>query len=279
MIESFDTSLLISINEEVSFGVVLDMNGLESAIARPWTSSYGQEMFETPWKKAGAIFHALASTQYFQDGNKRTAWVASELLLNELGQELKDLPDINYETFALSTAVLPDWDEEKAAEWFEMNSVTIADKVDFSVLGIESQVDHPAAGLWSGVGINAVGFIVADFPAEHQLDSITRIEWRLEDVGSAPKLEFAVRPFGEDEEPVFRIKAIREGNEGVVVAKSGHPHHRGAMPVIYQYGLLLEFLKPGRAVIEVLCQGTVLRALPVVIDAPEIVPNSMHVKY
>lgn len=273
MIENFDSSLLISINEEVSFGVVLDMNGLESAIARPWTSSYGQELFETPWKKAGAIFHALASTQYFQDGNKRTAWVASELLLNELGQELKELPDINYETFALSTAVLPDWDAEKAAEWFEKNSVSIIDKVDFAVLGLESQVDHPASGLWSGMGINAVGFVVADFPAEHQVDSITRIEWRIEDVGSAPTLDFAVKSFSEAEEPAFRIKAIRHGRNGTVVASSGHPHHHGAMPVIYQYGLLLEFLKPGRAIIQVICQETVLRELPVVVDTSAPVPD------
>lgn len=268
MIEGFDASLLIEINKEFSSGVVLDRNGLEGAIARPWTSVYGHEPFGTPWAKAGALFHGIASTQYFQDGNKRTAWVAAELLLNELGCDLKSLPTINYETFALSVASLTSWNAEKASEWYENNMLTTADKVDYCVLGVDSAVDYPAPGLWSGRGINVYAFEVPHFPFDHQIDCITRIKWRESDAGTTPEFQFAVRGSEESHSSAFRIKAIIQGKEATVVARSGHSHHEGVMPVIYQYGLVLEILGPGIATIDVSCDGVKLRELPVAIHEP-----------
>ncbi len=54
---------------------------LESAVHRPKTSFGGQEEYSTKFEKAAALMHALIKNHPFTDGNKRTALVASIVLL------------------------------------------------------------------------------------------------------------------------------------------------------------------------------------------------------
>lgn len=59
---------------------------LESAVARPFHSAFGQDAYPTVLDKGIALFHSLISNHPFADGNKRTAVTAFDhfLLANGL---------------------------------------------------------------------------------------------------------------------------------------------------------------------------------------------------
>jgi death-on-curing family protein len=59
---------------------------LESAVARPFQSAFGNDIFPTILDKAAALFHSLIANHAFIDGNKRTAVTAFDhfLLANGL---------------------------------------------------------------------------------------------------------------------------------------------------------------------------------------------------
>lgn len=61
---------------------VRDIGGLESAVARPQSSVFGQDAYPTLIEKAAAMLHSLILNHPFYDGNKRTAFAAVGLFLN-----------------------------------------------------------------------------------------------------------------------------------------------------------------------------------------------------
>lgn len=62
-----------------------DRRLLESAVARPWHTAFGEDIYKGIPAKAAALFHSLIANHPFQDGNKRTAVIALDyfLLANE----------------------------------------------------------------------------------------------------------------------------------------------------------------------------------------------------
>lgn len=52
-----------------------------SAVARPFQTAFGQEIWPTTADKAAALFHALACNHCFLNGNKRTAVIALDIFL------------------------------------------------------------------------------------------------------------------------------------------------------------------------------------------------------
>lgn len=59
---------------------------LESAVARPQMSVFGQDAYPTLVEKAAALLHSLVLNHPFVDGNKRTATLAMILFLNWNGR-------------------------------------------------------------------------------------------------------------------------------------------------------------------------------------------------
>jgi death-on-curing protein len=57
---------------------------------RPQSSGFGVEIYPDLFMKAGALLHALSSTQGLFDGNKRTAWACTVVFLDINGHELLD---------------------------------------------------------------------------------------------------------------------------------------------------------------------------------------------
>lgn len=103
---------------------LIDRATLASAVARPQASFGGVEPFETSVAKAAALLHALASTQSFEDGNKRTAWLAAVVMLRANGVTVRTMADIEAEAFVMAVAVSA-WGEQtvaKATEWFTVVS-------------------------------------------------------------------------------------------------------------------------------------------------------------
>lgn len=60
---------------------VRDLGLLESALARPRASAFGEDAYPTLHLKAAALMESLARNHALIDGNKRIAWVATRYFL------------------------------------------------------------------------------------------------------------------------------------------------------------------------------------------------------
>ncbi len=58
---------------------------LHSAIARPFSTFDGVELYPTDFEKAAALFHSLIKSHPFMDGTKRTALAAALYFLERCG--------------------------------------------------------------------------------------------------------------------------------------------------------------------------------------------------
>ena len=67
---------------------VRDTGLLESAIARPYQTFGGQDLYPTGYEKAAAIAESLIVNHPFIDGNKRTGFLAMLAILNEDNLEI-----------------------------------------------------------------------------------------------------------------------------------------------------------------------------------------------
>lgn len=67
---------------------VRDYGLLESALARPRSSVYGQDAYPDLWSKAAALLESLGRNHALVDGNKRLAWTAAWVFLEVNGQAL-----------------------------------------------------------------------------------------------------------------------------------------------------------------------------------------------
>ena len=83
--------------------VVRDHGLLESALARPQASAFGQDAYPTLDQKAGALLHSLARNHALIDGNKRLALAATIAFLGINGQELTFSNDDAYD-FVIAVA-------------------------------------------------------------------------------------------------------------------------------------------------------------------------------
>jgi death on curing protein len=61
--------------------LVRDRGLLESALARPRASAFGEDAYPDLLTKAAALLESLARNHALIDGNKRLAWVAMRLFL------------------------------------------------------------------------------------------------------------------------------------------------------------------------------------------------------
>jgi death-on-curing protein len=122
MTEYLDLDDLLEIAREAVGGdvVVGDYGLLESALARPRASVFGQDAYPDLHLKAAALLHSLARNHAMVDGNKRLAWTACRTFLAINGQWIR-APE--YERFdfviRVATGVVPDLDKiaEQLRTW------------------------------------------------------------------------------------------------------------------------------------------------------------------
>ena len=60
---------------------IRDAGLIESAVARPQATVFGEDAYPTVWEKAAALLHSVAGNHAFVDGNKRTAWLCARVFL------------------------------------------------------------------------------------------------------------------------------------------------------------------------------------------------------
>ena len=99
MIEYLDLEDLLEIaRRAVGEDVAIRDHGLlESALARPRASVFGQDAYADVHLKAAALLQSLARNHALIDGNKRLAWTACRTFLAINGVWLKALEDQRFE--------------------------------------------------------------------------------------------------------------------------------------------------------------------------------------
>jgi death-on-curing protein len=111
MTEYLDLDDLLEIAQEaVSRQVVVgDYGLLESALARPRASVFGEDAYPDLHLKAAALLHSLARNHALVDGNMRLAWTACRTFLAINGQWISAPEDDRFDfVISVATGAQPD---------------------------------------------------------------------------------------------------------------------------------------------------------------------------
>ncbi|TQK69869.1 type II toxin-antitoxin system death-on-curing family toxin [Nocardioides sp. SLBN-35] len=92
MVEYLDLEDLLALTEDLGAGPLRDAGLLEAAVARPRTTVFGDDAYPTLLDKAAALLHSIGRNQGLVDGNKRLAWLATDVFLRINGLVLV-MPD------------------------------------------------------------------------------------------------------------------------------------------------------------------------------------------
>ncbi|MGA4542744.1 type II toxin-antitoxin system death-on-curing family toxin [Uniformispora flossi] len=85
---------VIAVAEEITGNPgVRDIGLIESAVARPGASAFGQDAYPDLWTKAAALLHSLVANRAFVEGNKRTGLVAAVVFLARNGVDTDRLDE------------------------------------------------------------------------------------------------------------------------------------------------------------------------------------------
>lgn len=82
---------------------IRDVGMLESAIARPFATFDGNDLYPDLFMKAGAFIQSIVKNHPFVDGNKRTAFAGTIMFLRTNGVPLA-VPDDDAISFMVSVA-------------------------------------------------------------------------------------------------------------------------------------------------------------------------------
>lgn len=100
---------------------IRDQAGLEAALARPYMTFDGQDLYPTAVDKAAAIFESLIINHPFIDGNKRTAFVLLRLTLLDEDIDVDATQEEKYDMAISASMGSIHFDEIK--DWLQSNLV------------------------------------------------------------------------------------------------------------------------------------------------------------
>ncbi|WSG58486.1 Fic family protein [Nocardia sp. NBC_01730] len=86
---------LLNLAERLGTPAVRDYGLLDSALARPQSSVFGQDAYPEVWQKAAALMESIARNHGLVDGNKRLAWYATWVFLQINGHPLDTHFDVD----------------------------------------------------------------------------------------------------------------------------------------------------------------------------------------
>jgi death-on-curing protein len=91
-VEYLDLDDLLGLIRMLGIGPVRDIGLLDSALARPQSSAFGEDAYTTTTLKSAALLHSLVNNHALIDGNKRLGWLATVVFLdlNGLSPDLSD---------------------------------------------------------------------------------------------------------------------------------------------------------------------------------------------
>lgn len=114
MIEYLDLDDLLEVARRAvgADAKVGDYGLLESALARPRASVFGEDAYPDLHLKAAALLHSLARNHALVDGNKRLAWTACLTFLGINGQRIAAPEDDRFDfVIRVATGAEPDLDD------------------------------------------------------------------------------------------------------------------------------------------------------------------------
>ncbi|MGW0204698.1 type II toxin-antitoxin system death-on-curing family toxin [Streptomyces sp. NPDC003233] len=79
---------LLNLAQRLGADEVRDYGLLDSALARPQSSVFGQDAYLDVWQKAAALMESLARNHALVDGNKRLSWYATWVFQHMNGHPL-----------------------------------------------------------------------------------------------------------------------------------------------------------------------------------------------
>ena len=94
---------------------IRDLGGLQSALARPFQTFGGEDLYPTVHEKAAALGESIIMNHPFLDGNKRTGYLLMEALLRYEGYKIASSDDdlynfvINISTGSISFEEIVAW--------------------------------------------------------------------------------------------------------------------------------------------------------------------------
>ncbi|MGA8014825.1 MAG: Fic family protein [Candidatus Dormiibacterota bacterium] len=91
-VEYLNLEDLLGLVRTLGVGPVRDVGLLDSAAARPRSSAFGADAYQSLELKAAALLHSVARNHALVDGNKRLAWLATVVFL-DLNRHSPDLDD------------------------------------------------------------------------------------------------------------------------------------------------------------------------------------------
>lgn len=92
-IEYLDLEDLLELVRALGAGPVRDVGLLDSACARPRSTVFGQDAYDSLEHKAAALLHSLVRNHALVDGNKRLGWLATVVFLDLNGHHPPNLTD------------------------------------------------------------------------------------------------------------------------------------------------------------------------------------------
>ncbi len=102
---------------------VRDEGLLESAIARPFQTFGGDDLYPSAFEKAAALCESLIVNHPFVDGNKRTGFLSIHAILENSGYELNATEEGAYEfTISISTGSIS---FEQIVAWLQAHTTAI----------------------------------------------------------------------------------------------------------------------------------------------------------
>jgi death-on-curing protein len=91
-VEYLELEDILHLVRRLGVGPVRDIGLLDSAVARPRSSAFGEDAYPSISMKAAALLHSITNNHALVDGNKRLAWLATTVFLdlNGLAPDLSD---------------------------------------------------------------------------------------------------------------------------------------------------------------------------------------------
>ncbi len=81
-IEYLELEDILLLVRRLGVGPVRDVGLLDSAVARPRSSAFGEDAYPSVSLKAAALLHSITNNHALIDGNKRLAWLATTVFLD-----------------------------------------------------------------------------------------------------------------------------------------------------------------------------------------------------
>lgn len=100
---------------------VADMGLLESALARPRATAFGEDAYEDIFEKVAAMTISLVKNHCLDDGNKRLGLISLLVVMRANNYEINSDLDSTYE-FIIEIAETTNPDLKKCAAWIKANS-------------------------------------------------------------------------------------------------------------------------------------------------------------